>query len=60
MESRAQYKELTAIWYISDLEEIVKVSFSLFEQDGAAALELSERSPLQPALSAKNFPGGWT
>jgi len=39
------------------MEEIVKASWSLFQHDGAAAFKLSERSPLPPALSAKNLPG---
>jgi len=57
-ESRAQYKQMTAVGYISDTEEIVKSSWSLFQHDGAAAFKLSERSPLPPALSAKDLPGG--
>jgi len=32
------------------------VSWSNFERDGAAAFKLSERSPVQPALSAKQIP----
>jgi hypothetical protein len=59
-ESCAQNKRMTAIQYISDTEEIVKVSWSLFQHDGAAAFTLSERSPLPPALSAKDLPGGRT
>jgi len=42
------------------MEEIVKASWSLFQHDGAAAFKLSERSPLPPALSAKDLPGGPT
>jgi hypothetical protein len=49
---------MTAVGYISDTEEIVKASWSLFQHDGAAAFKLSERSPLPPALSAKDLPGG--
>jgi len=56
-ESRAQNKQMTAVGYISDTEEIVKASWSLFQHDGAAAFKLSERSPLPPALSAKDLPG---
>jgi len=56
----AQNKQMAAIGYISDTEEIVKVSSSLFQHDGAAAFKLSERSPLPPALSAKDLPGGRT
>jgi hypothetical protein len=59
-ECRAQNKQMTAIGYISDTEEIVKASWSLFQHDGAAAFKLSERTPLPPALSAKDLPGGRT
>ena len=59
-ECRAQNKQMTAVGYISDTEEIVKSSWSLFQHDGAAAFKLSERSPLPPALSAKDLPGGQT
>jgi len=59
-ESRAQNKQMTAIGYISDTEEIVKASWSLFQHDGAAAFQLSERSPLPPALSSKELSGGRT
>jgi hypothetical protein len=48
-ESRAQNKKITAVGYISDTEEMVKSSWSLFQLDGAAAFKLSERSPLPPA-----------
>jgi hypothetical protein len=46
--------------YISDTEEIVKASWSLFQHDGAAAFTWSERSSLPPPLSAKDLPGGQT
>jgi hypothetical protein len=59
-ESRAQNKQMTAVGYISDTEEIVKASWSLFQHDGAAAFKLSERSPLPPPLSTKDLPGGRT
>jgi len=59
-ESRAQNQQMTAVWFISDTEEIVKASWSLLQQDGPAAFKLSERSPLPPALSAKYLPGGRT
>ena len=42
-ESRAQNKQMTAVGYISDTEESVKASWSLFQHDGAAAFKLSER-----------------
>jgi len=59
-ESRTENKQMTTGGYIVDMEEIVKVSWSLSQPDGAAAFKLSERSPLQPALSAKVLPGGRT
>jgi len=59
-ESRAENKEMTAVGYISDTEEIVKASWSLSQHDGAAAFRFSEISPLPPHLSAKDLPGGWT
>jgi len=59
-ESRDQNKQMTAVGYIPDTEEIVKASWSLFQHDGAAAFKLSERSPLPPPLSAKDLPGGRT
>jgi hypothetical protein len=49
--------QVTTVEYISDTEEIVKASWSLFQHDGAAAFKLSERSPLPPPLSAKYLPG---
>jgi len=59
-ESRAQTKQMTAVGYILDTEDIVKPSWSLFQHDGAAAFKLSQRSPLPPALSAKDLHGEWT
>jgi len=58
--SHVQNKQMTAVGYISGMEEIVKASWSLFQHDGAAAFKLSERSPVPPALSAKDLPGGRT
>jgi len=55
--SSAQNKQMTAVGYISDTEEMVKASWSNFQDDGEAAFKLSESSPLPPALSAKNLPG---
>jgi len=59
-ESRAQNKQMSIVGYISDTEEIVNTSWSLFEHDCVAAFELSGRSPLPPPLSAKGRPGGRT
>jgi len=59
-ESRAEYKQMTAVRYISNMEEIVKASWSLFQPDGATAFKMSERSPLPPPLSANDLPGGRT
>jgi len=51
---------MTAVGYISDTEQIVKACWSNFQHDCAAAFEWSETSPVPPALSAKNLPGGQT
>ena len=59
-ECRAQNKQMTTIECISDMEEIVEVSWSVSKHDGAAAFQLSERSPLPPAMSANDLPGGRT
>jgi hypothetical protein len=59
-ESRAQNKQITAVGYISNTEEIVKVFWLLFEHDGMAAYKLSEKSPLPPTFSPKDLPGGRT
>jgi hypothetical protein len=59
-QSRAQNKQMTAVEYISDTEVIVKASWSLFQHDSVAAFKLSERSPLPPALSEEELPGGQT
>jgi len=59
-ESRAQNKQITAVGYISDMEEIVKASWTLFHHDGVAAFKLSEKPPLPPGLSATDLPGGRT
>jgi len=59
-ESRAQNKQMTAFGYISDSEQSVKASWSIFQHDGPAAFKLSERLPLPPALSAMELGGGRT
>ena len=51
---------MTGTGYTSDTEGIVKASWSLFQHDGAAVFKLLERSPLPPAFSAKDLPGGPT
>jgi len=51
-ESRAQNKPITTKGYIPDTEQIVKASWTNFQNVGAAAFKLSERSPLPPALPA--------
>jgi len=51
---------MRGIAYISDTEEIVEESKSLCQDDVMAALQLSESWMLPPAVSAKNFPGGWS
>jgi len=59
-ESHAKNMHMTAVRYISDPEWIVKASWSLLQHHGAAALTLSERSPLPTALSTKDLSGGQT
>jgi len=59
-ESSAQNKQMRAIGYISDMEEIIKASWSNYRHDGVAAFSLSEWSLLPPALSAKDLPEGRT
>jgi len=54
--SGAQNKQMTAVGHISDTDEIVKASWIFFQHHGAAAVKLSARSPLPPALSAKDLP----
>jgi hypothetical protein len=58
--SRSQNTQMTAVGYISDTEDIVKVSWLVFQHDGAAAFKLAERPALPPPLSAKDLPGGRT
>ena len=59
-ESSTQNKQMTAVGYISDTEEINKALWSHFQHDGVAAWKLSEISPLPPAVSAKDLPRGQT
>jgi len=59
-ESCAQNEQTTAVRYISDTEEIIKACWSNFQHDGEAAFKLSEKSPVPPALCAKDLPGGQT
>ena len=59
-ESRAQNKQMTSGEYTSDTEELVKASWWNFRHGAGAAFKLSQRSPVPPALSAKDLPGGRT
>jgi hypothetical protein len=59
-ESRTKSKQMTAVGYISDIEVILQASWPLYKHDIMAAFKLSGRSPLPPALSEKNLPGGQT
>jgi len=52
------HKEMATIGYISDTGEILKTSWWQFQHECAAEFKLSERSPVLPALFAKNLPGG--
>jgi hypothetical protein len=58
MESHHHNKQMTGAGYLPSMEGIVKTSLSLFQHDCDTAFQLSETSPLSPALSAKNLPGG--
>jgi hypothetical protein len=49
---------MTTVGYISDPEEIIKASWSYFQHDGVAAFKLLEKSPVPPALDAKDLSGG--
>jgi len=51
---------MTVVGLISDTKAMVKASWSHFQHDDAAAFKLSEKSPVPPALSAKDLPGGRT
>jgi hypothetical protein len=51
---------MTTVGYILDMAGIFNASWSLFQHDGEAAFKLSERSPLPPALSGMDLPGGQT
>jgi hypothetical protein len=59
-ESHAQNKQMTAVGYISDTEEIVNASWCNFHHDGVAAFKSLEKSPVPPGLSAKDLHGGHT
>jgi len=59
-ESCAQNKQMTAVRYFSDTEEIVKASWSNFQNDSMVAFILLEQSPVPPAVSAMDLPGGQT
>jgi len=58
-ESWAQNKQMPAVGYFSDTEEILKAFWLNFQHNGVAACILSERSSLPPTLSAMILPGGW-
>jgi len=58
--SLSPIKQITAVRYISDTKETIKASWSNFQHDGAAAFKLSEWSPIPPAVSTKDLPGGRT
>jgi hypothetical protein len=52
-----QNKQMAAVGYISDIEEIVKAFWSNCLQDGVAAFQLSKRLPMRPALLTKDLRG---
>jgi len=51
---------MAALQYILAMKDILQASWSYFQHDGVAPCILSERSPLPPALSAKNLAGEQT
>jgi len=53
-------KQISGVRYLSDTEEIVNATWSLFQHDGAAAFQSSEKSSLPPPVSGKDFPGEQT
>jgi hypothetical protein len=58
-ESSTQNKQMTAMGYILDTEEIIKASWSHFLHYGVAGFKLSKRSLLPPPpLSANDLAGG--
>jgi len=59
-QSRAKNKQMTAVGSISDTKDIIKASWSNLHHDGEAAYKWSEKSPVPPAFSAKDLPGGRT
>jgi hypothetical protein len=59
-ESHAHNAEMSAVDSISDTEEIFNASWTNLLYISAAALTLSERSPLPPGRCAKNILGGQT
>jgi hypothetical protein len=59
-ESHTQNKQITAVGYIRDMEEIITASWSLWQHAGAAAFKLSQKSTLRPALSVKDLCRGRT
>jgi len=58
-ESHPQNKQMTAVGYISDTEEIVKALWSLSTW-WCGCIPIIGKSPLPPPLSAKDLPGGRT
>jgi len=59
-ESHAQNKQMTAVGYISNPEEIFRASWSLFQIHGADAFQWWERSSLPPPWSGADLPWGRT
>jgi hypothetical protein len=45
MEFRAENKQMIAVGYLYDTEEIIQASWSNFQHDGAVAFKLSKTSP---------------
>jgi len=58
--SCGQNKQMTAVGYIAHTKQVIKASWSNFQHHGVAALTLSDKSPLPPAVSGKDIHGGQT
>jgi len=58
--SGAHNKQVTAVGYVYDTDEIVKELSSVIRHDGVVAFKSSGRSPLPPPFPAKDTPGGQT
>jgi len=54
--SCTQNKQMTAMGYISDTEEIINASWSLFQHDGAAALKIVTKISIATSFVSEEPP----